>query len=359
MSIPKPRAGFIKKLHTFSYFRTKKSTEHMTKVILVGSFMTTLIVLSLLIFSYAVIDNAHVLGRIFACLAILTYLSIIGIFVQKKHLKLSAWMLVFLYSSTGIFTLFTWGINAPIGILIIGFVIVLTGVMLGSKHIPTVTFIVICSLFLLQSMSLLGLHKPDSSMLDNASSFGDAAGYSVVFAIFATISWLAGRKTERTLDRAISAENSLLRERDRLANRVERQTESIVQARQKELKQLYKFAELGQLTTIILHDLANHLSVLTLDIEDLNDRDKNSIAIKNAKESIHHIDAMIDQVRSQIMVSENVHRFDPIKTLRDTLNDLHKKHKNLKIHFLPIIEYCRTIRYSETLFDFHRFQPYS
>lgn len=313
------------------YFRTRKSTEHMTKVILTGSYIANTLILLLLIMSYIFIGNEHVINRIFISLIIFVYLFVISFSVYKNHLKLSAWMLVTLYSTAGIYTLSNWSINSPIGVLILGFVIVLTSVMLGSKHIPLVTIAVIGSLFSIQTLALFDFINPDSSMLDNASSFGDAAGYSIIFAIFATIAWLSGRKTEQTLERAIKAEKTLQKERDDLANRVKQQTQSIVAAQQKELKQLYKFAELGQLTTIILHDLANHLSILTLDIEDLHDRHRNSIAIKNAKESISHIDTMIDQVRSQIMVSENVDKFDALLTLRETIIQLQKKHKNADI----------------------------
>lgn len=243
-------------------------------------------------------------------------------------------MLVVLYGLAGMLILHTWGINAPIGILILGFVIFLAGVMLGSKYILIVTLGIIATLTLLQFFNVIGLSQPDHSLLDNDSSYGDVAGYSIIFAIFALISWLSGTKMETTLKRAVKAENTLQKERDELALRVEEQTKHLIDAQQEELKQLYRFAELGQLTTIILHELANHLSVLTLDIDDLKERHQNSIAIKHAKESIFYIDTIIDQVRNQINDSENVKRFDASITIKEAFELLRKKLdvSNMKLH---------------------------
>jgi two-component system sensor kinase FixL len=178
---------------------------------------------------------------------------------------------------------------------------------------------------LLQYLNIIGISQPNHELLNNDSSFADVAGYSVIFTIFAIIAWLSGSKMEHTLERAIKAEENLQKERDELARRVEAQTKRIIDAQQKELKQLYKFAELGQLTAIILHELANNLSILTLDIDDLKERHENSIAIEHAKESIYYIDTIIDQLRNQIKDSDDIIKFDACKNTKDCLDQL--KHK--------------------------------
>ena len=315
------------------FFTNKRSTESMTRVILAGSIFASISIILLLTFSYLIMDNLHVLDRIFISLAVLVYLSLVTLFINKKHPKISAWLVIALYGTIGVYILHVWGINAPIGVLILGFVIILTSVMIGTRHIPLVTISLIFLILILQFMSVTGLSNPDNSMLDNDSSFGDVAGYSIVFSVFAIIAWLSGRKTEIALARASKAESDLEAERDALASRVQEQTKRIIEAQQKELKQLYKFAELGQLTTIILHELANHLSILALDIDDLNDRHENSVAIKNAKESIFYIDSIIDQVRQQIMSTDDAQKFDALQVIRSSADYLKKKLKrpNIKL----------------------------
>jgi signal transduction histidine kinase len=297
----------------------------MTRIILIGSFAVNILLISLLSFSLIALRHTYVVDRIIIGLIILMYLGFVSLLVNKRFVRLSAWLLITLYGIVGLLILHTWGINSPTGILVLGFVIFLASVMLGAKQIIYVTFMLILALAVLQYLNIIGLSQPDRSTLDDSSSYGDVIGYSIIFSIFAVIAWLSGTKTETTLKRAVLAEATLQKERDDLTARVEQQTKSIRDAQQKELKQLYKFAELGQLTTIILHELANYLSVLTLDIDDLKDRHQNSIAIEHAKESIFYIDTIIDQVRNQIKDSDDTKRFDALITTKESLNQLRKK----------------------------------
>lgn len=125
----------------------------------------------------------------------------------------------------------------------------------------------------------------------------------------------------------IRGSSALQKERDALARNLTDKTRSLRQAQLKEMQQLYTFAELGQLTTIILHELANYLSILTLDIDDIRERHQNSIAIERAQESISYIDTIIDQVRSQIRESDNIQKFNPATIIPDSFEQL--KHKRL------------------------------
>lgn len=303
----------------------------MTRFILIGSFGVNILLLVLLFISMLSLHHGYVFARIALGFGVLLYLCVVAFFVYRKHPKTGAWLLICLYGSIGLLTLHTWGINAPIGILMLSFVIVLTSVMLGAKYIIGVTVGIIICLIVIQHLSVIGLSQPDRSMLDNVSTYGDVASYSVILSIFTLISWLSGRKTEKALERAVKAETTLQSERDSLTIHLEERTKSLKDAQQKELKQLYKFAELGQLTTIILHELANYLSILTLDIDDINERHEGSVAIKHARESIFYIDMIIDQVRNQIKDSDYTQNFDALHLTKDTLSQLRKKLSDSKI----------------------------
>lgn len=240
-------------------------------------------------------------------------------------------MILALYLFIAIFILNEWSINAPVGILILGFVILLASVMLGSKYIIGVTAGAIFILICLHISTTLGLSHPDRSTLDNNSTSWDIVSYALIFGVFALISWLSGRQTERALHRALKAENELKKEKNSLAIRLEEKTKNLRESQIKEMRQLYRFAELGQLTTVILHELANHLSILTLDIEDIKERNQNSVAIEHAKESIYYIDAIIEKVREQIKNSDNVCKFNVSDVLKDSVIQLSKKLPNTNI----------------------------
>ena len=322
---------FFNKKSRGTHIKILRSSQHMARIILIGSFILDVVLILLLSLNLFVFGHSYVLAQIVACLGTLLYLLFVGFFLYKKYTQIGAWMLLIFYGVVGILILHIWGINAPIGILILSFVVVLASVMLGAKYIIFVTVAIIMVLIILQHFSVIGISQPDRSMLDDSSTYMDVINYSVFLCTFAFVVWLAGSRMEHALERAVRAELLLQKEKDILASRVRVQTKRLKDAQHKELKQLYKFAELGQLTTIILHELANHLSVLTLDIDDLKDRHQSSIAIDHAKESIIYINTIVDQVRDQIKDSDDTQKFDALAITKDTIEQLRKKINNSNI----------------------------
>jgi len=328
--------GFITRSRDYLQLKSlhwTRTSASMTQLILYGSFIVAVILVTLLIISLFALHDAYVVIRIFAGAATILYLCIVAHILKLNHTRIGAWMLIILYWVIAGFILRAWGVNAPIGILLLGFVIILTNILLGSRYIGFITAAAILLLIVLQVSSEAGLTHPDRSVLDDESTFGDIANYSVVFSIFALIAWLSGKRTEDSLRRALSAEMQLQEERDSLAHTLEERTRSLHESQAKEMKQLYRFAELGQLTTIILHELANYLSVLTLDIDDLKERHQNSLAIDRAKESISYIDTIIDQVRDQIKQSDTIEKFHPAPIIKNTIVQLKKKLPTIHLTF--------------------------
>lgn len=93
------------------------------------------------------------------------------------------------------------------------------------------------------------------------------------------------------------------------------------------MQQLYRFAELCQLSAALLHDLANHLTLLTIDIEDLH-RQQHPRAINRAKATIEYLDKMVAQVRTQLQGSATTELFSPVAVIQDTVHSLQSKIKS-------------------------------
>ncbi|MEO6109836.1 MAG: HAMP domain-containing sensor histidine kinase [Candidatus Saccharimonadales bacterium] len=237
----------------------------------------------------------------------------------------AAWMILGLYSFVGTYCLVAWSINAPVGILIMAFVIFLSAILLGSSYILRVTIGIITLLISIQLVTTFHIIEPDRSSLAIESGIGDVMSYAIIFGIFALIAWIAGIQVERSLSRAKDAEAKLEKERDLLAVRLEERTKSLREAQIKEMAQLHHFAELGQLTTVILHELANYLSILTLDVDDLKHRHKQSSSVIRVQESISYLDSMIDQVRAQIKESSMPTRFNALKIIKGVNESLSRK----------------------------------
>jgi len=296
-------------------------SPQIVKIVLVGTLGVVAALILLLIASLTIYHNNYVIWRVLVGAAILVYLIIAAFCFKHARFDATAWMLILLYTAIGTGILAIWSINAPIGVLVLGFVIFLSGVMLGARYIIPVTIGVVLLLFCLQTLDHFNLIDPDRSLLSVESTFGDVASYGTIFAIFALISWLTRRQTEASLVRALSAERALKKEKILLASRLKQRTRMLREAQLEEMRQLYDFAELGQLTTAILHDLANQLSVLTLDIDDLGHSDARISTVSQAKESIRNIDDMVKRVRKKINNSTKPERFK-VSTVIDEVLDI-------------------------------------
>lgn len=315
----------------------RPESKYMITLILIGSVAIASSLTVLLIVSYLVLGNEYVLSRVFMGVVAVLFLCCVLIFLKRGFIQLAAWMLILLYAAISSSVLWIWGINSPIGILMLCFVVLLAAVTLGSKSIIYVTVLLAFILIFIELMTILGISRPDVSKLDDASSFGDVASYVIIFSIFALIAWVSIRRTEFALKKASDAELALLKEKAQLAIRLKRRTESLRKAQLEEMKNLYRFAELGQLTTVTLHELANHLSVLALDIDSVTAEKDGRDKMKSVKESVSYIDAMIRQVREQLTITAEVKNVNVVEIINKAVESVEQKFRRSKIEINVVV----------------------
>jgi two-component system C4-dicarboxylate transport sensor histidine kinase DctB len=130
---------------------------------------------------------------------------------------------------------------------------------------------------------------------------------------------------EQSLVKALTAEATLEKEKASLAQKLEEQIQIVRKSQHEEIMQLYRFAELGQLTTVILHEMANNLSVLALDIDDMHKENQTSEAITRTKESIKYLENMVTKVRRQLNKTDGIERFNASSTIIKTVEELSSK----------------------------------
>ena len=299
--------------------------RNLIRVVFYGTTIAVVVLFLLLCISYFAVGNTYVAPRLIICSIVLLYVGVIGHLISTEKFKIAAWLLIGLYAAIATVILWIWSINAQVGLLMLGFIIILASTLLGATYILPFTAGVIALLCLLQALTEIGIANPNTAPLANSPTFADVVGYGVIFSIFALISWLSRRQMEQALRRALGAEAALEQEKKLLAVRLEEQTNHLREVQLAEMHQLYKFAELGQLSTVVLHELANYLTILTLDIDDISERHQQSQAITNAKESIGHLDAMVDQVRRRLQDTNEVTDIDAVTVVKDTLETLRSK----------------------------------
>lgn len=295
----------------------------MFESLFLGTFLLVATVSVLLFISYFLLQNHHVLGRIFVCGMALLYLAIVHNFWNRQRTSLASKLLILFYFGIASAVLYTWGIDTPFGMLSFSIAIVLAGILLGARYTIYLAGMAIVVILALQVQIYLG-YTPPLVLTMKPTVLGDTIAYCTLLAILALISWLFGSQTQRLLFKNRQAEKALLKEKESLEIRVAERTEQLQKAQLKEMQQLYQFAEMGQLSAVLLHDLANHLSVLTFDIADLK-KQQHTEAIKRAEESVGYLEQAVHQVRKQLRGESEKQHFDVARCVKDTIKLVAKK----------------------------------
>ena len=87
---------------------------------------------------------------------------------------------------------------------------------------------------------------------------------------------------------------------------------------------MYRVAELGQAGVTLLHDLANHLSVLTLEVEGLQAKQQ-SQEVDRIKKAIHYLESIVDDTRGRLHGEMRVQTFDIVGKVREIVAFLRYK----------------------------------
>lgn len=276
-----------------------RNRELVLNVLVAGTLLLIVCALLILAYSYLALGNTYVLTRSFAIVGVFAFTFCILLLSRSGWHRLAAWLLIIMYMSLAASAAWRWGVTLPSAVLLFGMVIMITGTVLGSPYSLYVAGIAIVITLGIETAQLKGVIKPDLSWMDSPFNLGTVSGYCMIFGVIALISWLFNMRTENSLHRAQRAEYGLRRQKLLLESKVEERTRELQVAQLEKIQQLYRFAELGQLSTALLHDLANHLTTLTLDIEGL-ETEKHSGVLRRAKRSIKYIDEMVIRVRDQL-----------------------------------------------------------
>jgi signal transduction histidine kinase len=219
----------------------------------------------------------------------------------RQHLRGPAYGLLAFYFIAASAAMWQWGLETPTSILLFALVVIFAGIILGARYsLYTMGLVILLQLgyvFLLEG----GYAHPDTSWLTMTTHYYEVVIFAIILGNIALISWLFNRSMEHSLRRAQRSEQALKRQKQLLEVKVAERTRQVQIAHLERVQELYRFAELGHMSVALLHDMANYLSVISLDIQDLQQARKNrSAAMQRVQQSIAHLDNLIKQVRHQI-----------------------------------------------------------
>lgn len=302
-----------------------QKTQWRTLGVVLKGTLCVVLALFLLLVVYEVSTGSFPRVRTIIALGIVAYLLIAFYLYRRSYFKTVSWLLISFYEILAFLTLLQWGVNAPVGVLTASFAVVLPGILLGARYILPVTLATLLILSVVQILHSLGVVSPNLEALSVPSTHWDVLAYATILSIFALVSWLSGSQIERSLKRARHAEARLKLQKENLRLELAEESRLLRQSELQQMRQLHKFALLGQSTAATLHELSNHLSVLNFDIEDMRQQRDRSSAIARAQTSVEHINSMVRQSRKSLDTYDTPTTFSALKVINQTVADLKPK----------------------------------
>lgn len=289
----------------------QRSRELALRILFVGTLSLILVAFVVICVNYFFLHLAYLAPRIGIIsivgigMLLLYYLSL------RQHYTIASFGILAFYFGAASIVMWNWGIETPIAVLLFALVVIFAGILLGARYSLYALGVVVGLQLLYVLLVAAHITQPDTSWADASAHFYDVIVFAVILGNIALISWLFNRSMERSLRRAWFSERALQRQKRLLEVRVEERARQLQTTHLERLQELYRFAELGDMSVALLHDMVNYLTVLSVDIADLNEAQKDRSAImQRVQQGIEHLNNLIGQIRQQIKGEEVVKQFN-------------------------------------------------
>lgn len=267
--------------------------------------------------------------------------NILALFLSRKgFIRLSAWIILSIFFLGTSYGAFRWGANLPAVLLGYAIVVVCSGILISSKASLVVTLASSCVIYALAILDTKGIYTPDFAWKKLDFGQMDATQYSIMLFMILTISWLSDSENRRLFKKAKQSEIALQQEKDLLEIKVEERTKEIRKIQSEKIAQLYTFAEIGKVAAGALHDLANPLTAVSLNIENMkrnpdigpnNNVDRALSACKTMKE-------FLESTRQQLQANREKSYFSVNTEFQGTIDLIEHRKKGTSIKIITPIK---------------------
>lgn len=270
-------------------------------------------------------------------LPIIAVLLILSVFIFLRFLSywgkrlISAHLLITILYLLAAYMGYRWGIDLPAEILFYVIIIVISGILIGSKMSFVNTALIAITLIVTKSLNDRGIIITDRTWINDPWGKSDIIMATIIFFVIATVLWLFNRELERS-------EKELEQERDLLEIRVEEKTKELKITQAKEMERFYRLVEFGKISGGLFHDLVNPLTALTLNINKIKLDNENHSYFEKIKDEINQsmkasqkMKDFIISVRKQISFQEEKLLFSINKEIEEVMEILNYQLKENKI----------------------------
>lgn len=248
---------------------------------------------------------------------------------RKRFRSVLVYALVGIYLVLGTFALNKYGVKLAHGLLMYALVIIVSGVLLPARAAFVMTGCTMSTFAIIAALQIKGISEPYTADLAKIIGWGNLVVLLTLFAIIGCTTWLSSRETEAMLKRVRQSEKRLRAERNLLDARVKERTQELEALQLEKMREMYRFAEFGRLSSGLLHDLANPLTAVSLNLDQL-EMTRNSRPMMNVRSGVMHMQKYLQSARKQLRDQGEVKLFnskDEIEKVVEFLSSRARQHK--------------------------------
>lgn len=270
-----------------------------------------------------------------------------------------SYVFVGVYFVLASYTVYSWGIDLPQGLLTYVLVIVMSGVLIGTRFALIITLIVSGMIFLFGYLQNNLITYPDLRWKLEMLGVSDVIVFALTFCVIALVSWLSNREIEKSLFRARSAERDLRKERDSLEVKVKERTKELERVQFEKAEQMHRFVEFGRAASGIFHDMVNPVQAAIFSLGNLEQvaLQSGNADLKNyTREAVAQMEkakSFINTARGQITRQEININFDPDEQIALVFQMLSFRAKREKVSLVYAPPATRSMLTGNPL-SFHR-----
>ncbi len=245
----------------------------------------------------------------------------------------------FLFSTAAIIQ---WGADLPAALLFFVLTITISGILIGTSFAFFVFLLVSISIFVIGNLQFYGIIAPDLYWTQQKMESDALISYIFLFFIITITSWLSNREIEKSLERARKSEAELKVERDSLEIKVRERTQALKKMEMEKMSDLFRFAEIGRLSSGLFHDLVNPLTAISLNIEKAKSFGGEELTqvkkcLADSVSAVGRMNDVISAVRRQIVKKEKNQIFSIEEELRQVIKvfSFRAKKENISVIFSP------------------------
>lgn len=223
---------------------------------------------------------------------------------RRGFFGMSSYVLITAYFIPATYAILKFGADISTGLLCYSLIIVMASILISVWFSLGLYFVISSAIIVFGYLQIK--HAVPIWKMRPLSPV-DLIIYVSILGAFLAVSWLANHETQKLLKRARKSEEDLMREKDMLEIKVEERTREMEKMQVEKIAQLYRCAEFGRLSSGIFHDLMNLLSVVSLNLGEIEEKNKEIVnarlylqqAFSATKKMENFLEAVNKQIRNE------------------------------------------------------------